>query len=45
MGIGNVLRHNYDDVVETIIWETTHTHLDPLLAAVVAEIEATDAAP
>lgn len=45
MGIGNVLRHNYDDVVETIIWETTHTHLDPLLAVVVAKIEARDAAP
>src|SRR5277367_5393537 len=38
MGIGNVLRHNYENVVETIIWETTRTHLAPLLAVVVAEI-------
>ena len=45
MGIGNVLRHNYENVVETIIWETTHTHLAPLLAVVVAEIEAFDGEP
>ena len=43
MGIGNVLRHNYDNAVETIIWETTHTHLGLLLAVVVREIEAFDA--
>lgn len=42
MGIGNVLRHNYDDVVESIIWETTHTQLETLLAVVVAEIEGFD---
>jgi uncharacterized protein with HEPN domain len=45
MGIGNVLRHNYENVVEIIIWETTHTHLAPLLAVVVAEIEAFDDEP
>ncbi len=39
MGIGNVLRHNYENVVESIIWETARTHLDPLLAAVAAEID------
>jgi len=45
MGIGNVLRHDYDNVVETIVWETTHKGLDPLLAVVVAEIEAFDPKP
>jgi uncharacterized protein with HEPN domain len=38
MGIGNVLRHNYDDVVETIIWDTAHNSLTPLLAIVTAEM-------
>ena len=42
MGIGNVLRHDYDNVVETIVWETVHKHLAPLLEVVVAEIEAFD---
>ena len=36
MGIGNVLRHNYDDVVETIIWDTANSSLTPLLNVVVA---------
>ncbi len=45
MGIGNVLRHDYDNVVETIVWETTHHGLGPLLAVVVAEIEALDPKP
>jgi uncharacterized protein with HEPN domain len=40
MGIGNVLRHNYDDVVETIIWDTAHNSLTPLLEMVVAELSA-----
>jgi uncharacterized protein with HEPN domain len=42
MGIGNVLRHNYDNVVEAIVWETVHDHLPTLLAVVVAEIDAFD---
>jgi len=42
MGIGNVLRHDCDTVVETIVWETTHKRLGPLLAVVVSEIEALD---
>jgi len=45
MGIGNVFRHDYDDVVETIVWETTHHGLGPLLAVVVAEVEALDLKP
>jgi uncharacterized protein with HEPN domain len=45
MGIGNVLRHDYDNVVETIVWETTREGLDPLLTVVVAEIEALDRKP
>jgi uncharacterized protein with HEPN domain len=42
MGIGNVLRHDYDNVVETIVWETTTHGLWPLLAVVASEIEALD---
>ena len=42
IGIGNVLRHNYEEVVESIIWKTTQTHLGPLLAVVVAEIAGLD---
>ena len=38
MGIGNVLRHDYEDVVESMIWDTVHISLSPLLAVVVAEI-------
>ena len=45
MGIGNVLRHDYDNVVETIVWETVHTYLAPLLAVAVAEIEAFESKP
>jgi uncharacterized protein with HEPN domain len=42
VGIGNVLRHNCDNVVETIVWETVQDHLPTLLAVVVAEIDAFD---
>jgi uncharacterized protein with HEPN domain len=40
MGIGNVFRHNYDNVVETIVWETVQEFLEPLLGAVIAELKA-----
>ena len=40
MGIGNILRHDYDSVVETVVWETVHQHLAPLLEVVDAEREA-----
>ena len=45
MGIGNVLRYDYDNVVEAIVWKTTRDGLEPLLAAIVAEIETLDAKP
>ena len=35
-------RHSYDNVVEAIIWKTVQEDLAPLLAVVVAEIEALD---
>ncbi len=38
MGVGNIYRHNYDNVQENIVWATVHGHLAPLLAVVVAEI-------
>ena len=40
MGIGNVLRHDYDDVAEAIVWETVRERLAPLLGVVAAEIAA-----
>lgn len=45
MGIGNVLRHDYDNVVETIVWEAIRDSLEPLLAVVVAEIETLNEKP
>jgi uncharacterized protein with HEPN domain len=45
MGIGNVLRHNYDNVVETIVWETVQNDLARLLAVVAAEIDAIEGKP
>jgi uncharacterized protein with HEPN domain len=38
MGIGNILRHNYDDVLETFLWDAVHNSLGPLLAIVTAEM-------
>ena len=45
MGIGNVLRHDYDDVVESMVWLTVQDHLAPLLAIAEAELAVTDARP
>jgi len=42
MGIGNVLRHDYDDVVESMIWQTVQNHLAPLLAAIEAGLSMGD---
>src|ERR1019366_2721932 len=39
---GNMYRHGYDNVVESIVWKTVHEDLAPLLAVVVAEIDALD---
>jgi uncharacterized protein with HEPN domain len=30
-GIGNVLRHDYDNVTVPLIWDTVKTNLEPLL--------------
>jgi uncharacterized protein with HEPN domain len=40
---GNMYRHSYDNVVETIVWKTVQEDLAPLLAAVMAEIQAHEA--
>jgi uncharacterized protein with HEPN domain len=32
-GAGNVYRHNYEDVQESILWHTVHEDLPPLLQA------------
>ena len=37
---GNLYRHSYDNVVEAIVWKTLQEDLAPLLAAVLAEIDA-----
>jgi uncharacterized protein with HEPN domain len=42
---GNMYRHGYDNVVESIVWQTVQEDLAPLLAVVVAEIDALDCAP
>src|SRR2546423_8477320 len=38
MGVGNVYRHEYDNVVEAIVWRTVEHSLAPLLAAVEHEL-------
>ena len=42
MGVGNVHRHDYDNVEEEYVWRTVHESLTPLLEAIVQEIEAND---
>ena len=39
MGIGNVLRHNYEAVVEQRVWDAVQQDLEPLLAVISAAIE------
>jgi len=36
MGIGNVLRHEYHRVSDTLIWNVVQDHLQPLKAAILA---------
>jgi uncharacterized protein with HEPN domain len=36
MGIGNVLRHEYHDISDRVIWNVVQQHLPPLKAAVEA---------
>jgi len=43
MGLGNIYRHNYDNVEERIVWSTVHRDLAPLLAVVEAELAEFDA--
>jgi uncharacterized protein with HEPN domain len=43
--VGNFYRHQYDNVAESYMWATVHNDLPPLLAVVVAEIEALDGKP
>ena len=38
MGVGNVYRHNYDNVAEEFVWRTLHESLPALLAAIDEEI-------
>ena len=38
MGVGNIYRHDYDNVAEQFVWRTVHHSLAPLLAVVEAEI-------
>jgi len=40
MGIGNIFRHNYDTVIDSIVWATVHDFLDDLMVAVASEIAA-----
>lgn len=39
MGVGNVLRHNYDDVAEEQVWRTVLEDLPTLDRAIAAELE------
>jgi uncharacterized protein with HEPN domain len=38
MGVGNVYRHDYDNVAEEFVWRTVQHGLQPLLEAVEKEI-------
>ena len=39
MDVGNVYRHDYDNVAEEYVWRTVNRSLDPLLIVVIEEIE------
>jgi uncharacterized protein with HEPN domain len=39
MGVGNVVRHSYDDVVEEQVWRTVLEDLPALDRAIAAELE------
>ena len=40
MGVGNIFRHNYDNVAERQVWRTVRESLPSLLAVIAEEIEA-----
>ena len=37
-GAGNIYRHDYEDVLDQIVWRTVHEGLKPLAEAVQAEL-------
>jgi len=39
MGVGNIFRHDYDNVAEQQVWRTVRDGVPSLLAAVGEEIE------
>ncbi len=41
MGLGNVFRHDYDNVAEEIVWRTVHQSLASLLSTAESEIAST----
>lgn len=41
-GSGNVYRHDYEDVLASLLWNTVHKHLNELERAVKTEIEQTE---
>ena len=36
---GNIFRHTYDNVAESLVWDTAPLHLPGLMRVVLAEIE------
>jgi uncharacterized protein with HEPN domain len=38
MGVGNIYRHDYDNVAEEMVWRTVQHSLAPLLEVVAREI-------
>ncbi len=38
MGVGNIYRHEYNNIEHCLVWETVKEHLAPLLNIVVDEI-------
>jgi uncharacterized protein with HEPN domain len=38
MGVGNVYRHDYDNVAEEFVWRTVQQSLEPLLKVIEREI-------
>lgn len=45
MGVGNVYRHDYDNVAEDFVWRTVQHSLTPLLTVVENEIAQLDGKP
>jgi uncharacterized protein with HEPN domain len=45
VGVGNIYRHDYDNVAEEFVWRTSRQSLDALLTVVMQEIERFDHKP